>query len=125
VGIVLSRDQENPWLGISTTTGENGKPVIQNNTLRGSPAYMAGLVKGDTLLSLNGVPLPDGVSLNESLPVFRQGDSLQLQYSRRGEKRSASLVAAAHPSYTISLSETTGDTPSEKVLNARNAWLGQ
>ena len=125
VGIVLSRDPEAPWLGISTTTGENGKLVIQNNTLRGSPAYMAGLVKGDTLLSLNGVPLPDGVSLNESLPVFRQGDSLQLQYSRRGEKRSAILVAAAHPSYTISLSETTGDTPSEKTLNARNAWLGQ
>jgi predicted metalloprotease with PDZ domain len=125
VGIVLSRDPEAPWLGISTTTGEDGKLVIQNNTPKGSPAYMAGLVKGDILLSLNGVPLPDGVSLNESLPGLRQGDSLQVQYGRRGEERSAILVAAANPSYTINLSESTGATASEKKLKAREAWLGQ
>ncbi len=121
VGIVLKRNEEAAWLGISTSIGENGMPVIGNNTLRGSPAYLAGLEKGDTLLSFNEIPLEAEKSL---LPLFRAGDSLRVRYRSRGLERNTIVVAVPHPSYSISLAENHRETLSDEILKARKSWLG-
>ena len=122
VGVVLKRDEDAAWLGISTSIGENGMPVIVNNPLKGSPAYMAGLEKGDILLSVNGLPMESGKT--PTLPAFGRGDSLQVRYRSRGQERKTIVVAAPHPSYTIGLAESYGETPSNEILQARKSWLG-
>jgi len=125
VGIVLSRDPDVGWLGLSLTGGSEGLPIIQANTTIGSPAYQAGLDRGDTLLAINGQSLYGGTAIQKLLGDTKPGDSLQVRYRRRQKDRLTTLIAAPSPTYTIDLAESAGSSPSEKILKARNAWLAQ
>lgn len=123
VGIRLLRNPDRPYLGVTLSPQEDGSLLVQGNPVRHSPAYKAGLTRGDVLLAINGVPLGEGPSFPERLQALRPGDSLRLDYSRWGGNRSTTLVAEGHPAYTIHLGETLGEAPADSILQARNAWL--
>ena len=124
VGVKLIRDQESAWLGISTTPGPTGYPAIRGNTIMGSPAYEAGLERGDIILEINGIALGSDGNPAQALPEFKAGDSLKVRYSRRGKEGSAILVATTNPTYSFHMVESRGKTPTPDQLKAREAWLG-
>jgi predicted metalloprotease with PDZ domain len=125
VGVTLKRDQPEGWLGITTGDGPGGHPLINEYSAVGSPAYNAGLEKGDILVELNGIPFVTEGKLNDSLPRINPGDRYEIQYKRGDKVKSTTLEAVAHPSYSIYLSENKGSLPSSGALQARKDWLKQ
>jgi S1-C subfamily serine protease len=61
----------------------------------GSPAEQAGLLLGDTLLSLNDLPTPDVDKLRHQLRHFPPGQTITLRILRGGERRDLTATLAA------------------------------
>ena len=124
VGVSLYQDKEAAYFGaaVSITDGLNGK--IQSNTKIGSPAYIAGLDKGDIITAINGEKFPNGIQLNKFIEnEFKPKDNLSITFLRDGSERKTEVTLTADPNYTISLIEKNEEAPSKKVLKARKAWL--
>jgi uncharacterized protein YndB with AHSA1/START domain len=66
-------------------------------TAEGSGARAAGLVKGDVLVSLNGVPLINPNSFEEALSGLKAGDRPQVEYYRGAEVHSTPLELSSFP----------------------------
>ncbi|MEP2240107.1 MAG: PDZ domain-containing protein, partial [Maribacter sp.] len=124
VGVSLSQDPEVAYFGaaVSITDDLNGK--IRSNTKIGSPAYVAGLDKGDIITSINGKPFPNGIQFSTFIKDgFEPNDVLSITFSRDGIERKTEVTLSSDPNYTINLVEKNEKAPSKKVLKARKAWL--
>ncbi len=123
VGISLNAEPENAWLGLSFSPLEGGSLQVQANALIGSPAYLAGLERGDIVYSIDGKTLDETLALDEYLQSLEPGNRITLGYKRRGQAREAIVVLGANPARTIRLMEASGKQPSPQSLEARKAWL--
>ncbi len=61
----------------------------------GGAAHQAGLSAGDVLVALDGLRVNDAASLNQLLPAYQPGDTVQVHVFRRDELRVFSLSLAA------------------------------
>jgi len=61
----------------------------------GSPAYAAGLRKGDLIVALDGQPISDPAALEEALAATRPGDTVSLTYVRPSRVEAAAGPQAA------------------------------
>ena len=78
---------------------EDGKGVIVNAvTVPNGPADKAGLIGGDVILKVDGQPVQDEDQATELLEKTPIGKTIEIEYSRDGEKKTAKLT-------TISLEE--------------------
>lgn len=123
VGVVLKQNTEMPYFGASVAIDESLKGVIKSNSQMGSPAYKAGLDKGDEITSINGKPFPNGKAFNAFIEEFKVGDSLNIVFKRFGVEKTVLVVLEANPEYKIFLEEKVGSQPSKKVIANRKAWL--
>jgi hypothetical protein len=57
-----------------------------------TPLARAGLLPGDLVLSLGGVPVENGLDLRERVEALAPGSHAELGYWRAGEKRAADVV---------------------------------
>lgn len=124
VGVSLSQNKEAAYFGaaVSITDDFNGK--IRSNTKIGSPAYIAGLDKGDIITAINGDKFPNGIQFNKFIEnEFKPNDNLTITFLRDGMERKTEVTLTANPNYTISLIEKNEEAPSKKVLKARKEWL--
>ena len=71
--------------------------VLIQNTLEGSGAQAAGLVKDDVLVSLNGVPLRTPNSFAQALHGLNAGDCPPIEFIRAGVKQSTTLTLGTFP----------------------------
>ena len=120
VGVSLTQDANKPYFGASVSI-KDGKGTITRNTQKGSPAYIAGLVKGDVITAMNNRPLV-GEKINDFLNDHAPGDKVKVSYTRFGEERSTTLLLASDPAYKIELAEKNGKVD-KKTLKKRAAWL--
>ncbi len=123
VGVQLSQEENTPYFGAFVSINTDLEGRIQNNPKKDSPAYLAGLSKGDQLLTINGAPFTEGQIFNELLKGYKVGDTLELTFLRFSEKKKTTVTLTANPSYVISLIEKGGLIPSATVLKNRKAWL--
>ncbi|MEK6153185.1 PDZ domain-containing protein [Flavobacteriaceae bacterium 3-367] len=124
VGVVLKQNANTPLFGANLAIMDhNATAVIRRNTKIGSPAYKAGLDKGDALVTLNKTPFKVGQSVADYMAQFKVGDTLEVDFKRFGEQKTTSVILEASPNYTISLMEKDEVMPSEKMLQARKDWL--
>ena len=89
------------FFGLFVTSGREqntGIATIRALDTSSSPAYNAGLREGDVLVSLGGTPLSDYNSVSSTVQRFKIGDSVAVVYEHLGERRTADVVLAAHPS---------------------------
>tara|TARA_R110001583_G_scaffold40690_3_gene129720 strand:- start:2923 stop:4686 length:1764 start_codon:yes stop_codon:yes gene_type:complete len=123
VGVELKQDTESPYFGeaVSINNAFNGE--IQRNTIIGSPAYVAGLDKGDIITAINQQPFPNGLRFDDFIEQYKVGDELAIDFLRFGESKSTKVVLAPDPSYSIGLIEKSGEKPTDKVLKNRSDWL--
>lgn len=112
-GVTLLREESAPYLGVS----------IENNTVTGypvknSPAYDAGLSKGDKILKINNTEAQT-INSAELLKTVQPGETLEMEISRFGKTITKTITIGKDPSYKIALK----DNASGKENERRIEWL--
>jgi predicted metalloprotease with PDZ domain len=123
VGVVLQQDSTLPYFGAAISVNELGLSSIVRNTQIESPAYKAGLDYGDTIRTINGIPLPSNLPFNEFIHQFKVGDALEIAFTRHGVEKVTTLVLESSPAYTMTTMEKNGLKPSKKMMQQRGLWL--
>ncbi|WP_394971441.1 M61 family metallopeptidase [uncultured Croceitalea sp.] len=116
VGLHIVQESEVGYFG-----GAMNKNTISNNTLVDSPAYKAGLEKGDVITKVNAVEMTDENHFADFLKDKKQGETLKITYTRYGNEKETELILAKDPKYTITIS----NEADEKAISLRNNWLKQ
>jgi serine protease Do len=86
-------------LGIGVGTAQqSGTGVVVRDVLSGTPAEQSGLVRGDVIISLDGVALNSATTLTAVLDRHYPGDAVDLVWQdRTGRQRTAKVSLAAGP----------------------------
>ncbi len=122
VGVVLQQNLDTPYFGVSVKVKDSvGR--IQRNVKIGSPAYKAGLDKGDEIVSVKNQSLSKEEKFENLIKKFKVGDSLQIRFKRFGVEKTTMVILEPDPYYKIFLSEKEGVTPSKMELARRRNWL--
>jgi predicted metalloprotease with PDZ domain len=122
-GVLLQENSNQAFFGATAIINDDLNGVITTKSKIGSPAYRAGLDKGDVLTSINNEPFPNGQSFDNFIKTRTLGDSLQIDFERYGVKKTTLVVLKSDPSYNIVLMEKEGAEPSKKTLKKRYEWL--
>lgn len=123
VGVVIAQNREIPYFGVDALLDGDGNCSIESNAKIGSPAYKAGLDKGDVIISINGADFPHGQQFDNYIKRFKIGDTLDIGFERFGTPKKVSVLLEADPNYTILLMETAGKELSTKQKQNRKEWL--
>src|SRR5690606_8554708 len=116
VGIVMERQDDKPYTGLQLRQNQ-----LRSYPLIDSPAYIAGLTKGDLILAINDKELEQNANLDELLSDFKIGASLKISYQRFGTNKTTQLVLKSDPTYLITL-----DTRAKrKIEKHRDNWIGK
>ena len=86
-----------PWIGI-TAGGTAGDPPTVGSVVAGGPADQGGLRAGDTLLSVDGVPLDSFETLASFLFDKSVGDTVSFDVDRGGSVVTVEVTLGAWPS---------------------------
>lgn len=116
VGLKITQNEE-----IGSFGGYVNKNTIGNNTLIDSPAYNAGLEKGDVITQVNAIEMTEENNFADYLKDKKRGETLKLSYTRYGKKKETELTLSKNPKYTI----TINSEADEKAVSMRNDWLKQ
>ncbi|WP_282054420.1 M61 family metallopeptidase [Maribacter luteus] len=123
VGVTLVQDAEEPYFGPAVALNGDGHGEIRSNPKIGTPAYVAGLDKGDEITMINGEGFPDGQQFSAYIKGLQVGDTLEVVFNRYGVQKETNVVLAPNPNYRLFLSEKEGTKVSKKQLQLRNEWL--
>ncbi|MDV7140995.1 peptidase M61 [Maribacter sp. TH_r10] len=123
VGVTLAQNAEKPYFGAAVALNGDGHGEIRSNPKIGTPAYVAGLDKGDEITIINGEGFPDGQQFSAYIKGLQVGDTLKVVFNRYNVQKETNVVLAPNPNYRIFLSEKEGTKVSKKQLQLRNEWL--
>ena len=85
------------YMGVQLRDGTTGSIIIA--VTAGGPAQKAGLVVGDTVVSLDGTAIPDTQTLIEAIAKHRPGDAVKIEVQHQnGTKATFSLTLGQLPS---------------------------
>ncbi|MDP9349180.1 MAG: PDZ domain-containing protein [Gemmatimonadota bacterium] len=123
-GLLLRRaNPGRPFLGLALEYQE-GRAVVSAPPLIGTPAYRAGLERGDTVLSVEGRPLVSAEEFAALVGARRPGEEVTVEWVQRGERRNARLTLAENPSFEVVTYEKAGRPVTDAVRAFRERWLG-
>ena len=124
-GLLLQRERPGrPWIGDVALDFTAGTPRIVEPTLEDTPAYLAGLDRGDELLSFDGAAITGPGRLTDAIERRRPGETVRLAIRRRGAAMDLSLTIAEDPRLRLVTVERTGRSPSPAEREFRQRWLG-
>ena len=124
-GMVLrTRSPGRSWIGDLSLDFSGGTPRIGAATIEDTPAYAAGLDRGDELLSLDGVAVTGRNRLEEAVQRRRPGDMVRLSIRRRGVAQELTLTIGEDPRLQLVPVERTGRQLSPAEREFRQRWLG-
>jgi predicted metalloprotease with PDZ domain len=124
-GLLLQKsDPGRPWIGSVTMDFSDGSGRVSAPTVEDTPAYIAGLDRGDVVVSCDGTAISGPATLQEVVQRRKPGDRVRLSIRRRGVTQDLTLVIEEDPRQHVVPVETTGRqlNPSERAF--RTAWLG-
>ncbi len=123
-GFLLRKAQAGqPHLGVSLTEDESGRVTISEPTLIGSPAYVAGLDRGDVLLEIDAHPVTGIDDVGAVVAARTPGDTLSLAVEQRGRLLHVDVVLAENPTLEVVPFETADRTPTSAQRSFRARWL--
>jgi predicted metalloprotease with PDZ domain len=89
----------------------------------GSPAYAAGLERGDIVTSIGGTRVMRADDVDRVLGTSKPGDALALVFERRGQQVNATLRLVGDPRVELVPAEQAGQPLSDAQRRFREAWL--
>jgi predicted metalloprotease with PDZ domain len=124
VGLVVrKRNAGRSWLGNTTYTFAGGGLRVGTVPFD-SPLYQAGVAEGDQIVSIAGVEVNAGQTVQEVLQKHAPGTRLELRIVRRGGEAVRTAVNLEEdPRVEIVTAESTGASVSPEQRQARLAWL--
>jgi len=111
------------WTGLPALDYTERGARITSNTLKGTPAYLAGLDMGDVILTVNGNAIKDQSELSGIVARRKTGESLDIRYMRRGEEKTTRLITAEDPQLEVVAIEQTGGQLTAEMRLFRDNWL--
>jgi len=124
VGVLFKKaNPDKIYLGVSVSP-KDSLMIINNYVKIGSPAYDAGLEKGDIITSVNGQAINGAESFNLIVENLAPGNVIDISFLRYNVEKTTKLTLIASKNYKTELSEINGKKLGKKVLEKRNAWLG-
>jgi len=121
--IVRKSSPNKAYTGLGKVTLENGKVAI-GQTVIGSPAYLAGLDFGATLLVVDGMEIKDQAALTKLTDGHKPGDTISITYSYYGEEKKTTLTFSENPMVEVVSIEKTGGILTPAMQAFRANWLG-
>jgi len=118
VGVALTQDKSKVSFGAYLQNG-----VIVENTIMGSPAYLAGLENGDKIIKVGEVLMNDSVDLNTLLNSYKPNDKVAIVFERLGVNKETLLTFQANSTYHLGLFETNNLELTTDIMTNRKAWL--
>lgn len=118
VGIKLETAPENAIFGTSVQADETGT-YISGNPQKKTPAYKAGLDRGDRIIAVNGTELTSEESWEEVMEGSKVGEILELEIERFGNRMKKTVTLEEDPTYKI----TIDGNASPQAVKAREEWL--
>lgn len=88
------------FLGVYAISGRaqsTGVSTVRHVDEQNSPAYMAGVRVGDTLLRIGDTSITDYDSVVATISAYRPGDSVDVVVEQNGVEKRLSVVLAPHP----------------------------
>ena len=124
-GLLLRKAQPGrAWIGERALLHTGDTTTVESYPMTGSPLSRAGVTRGDTLFSLDGKPVVSAEAVAAILSAHRPGDTLRVELAHRGERRTATLVAAESPYLEVVTYEKAGRPVTAAVRAFRESWLG-
>ena len=107
-----------PSLGTSIYIAD-GVGKLRSNAIKGTPIYEAGIQQTDDILSIDGRALQSVANVNEIIASKKQGDVVEIVFSRWGVRKSAKVALSQDPTFRTSVD------PSADVaaVARRNSWI--
>jgi predicted metalloprotease with PDZ domain len=112
------------WIGPVTLDFSEGAARISAPTIEETPAYAAGLDRGDELLSFDGVALSSPGKLEETVQRRKPGDKARMSIRRRGVVRDLTITIEEDPRLHVIPVEQSGRQLTAEQRTFREAWLG-
>lgn len=116
-GISLNQ-REGAYFGASVKETNGGLQII-GNTMVGTPAYEAGLDKGDIITSINGNPVTNSEDFKKLVEEKGIGGNLEMEFKRYNKSKKTTVTLQKSPTYSISLNEKA----SKDGVKKREKWL--
>ena len=80
------------YLGVNEFNQTDQGVIFECVNAPGGPADKAGLVGGDVILSVDGQPIQDDDQITDVMSRIPPGKTIDIEYSRDGEKKTAKLT---------------------------------
>lgn len=123
-GFLLRKAQPgSPWLGAPLSPVEGGVRVDGYPPATGS-LYTAGIDQGDVIVSIDGRAVASPDELWAILDARRAGETVQVEWMQRGERRSGPMTLAESPGMEAVTYESAGMPVTAEMRAFREAWLG-
>ena len=124
-GLVLERsDRGRSWIGPLTLEFSDASARITSPTIENTPAYRAGLDRGDELLAFDGKRVSEPGQLDSAVLLRRSGDKVPMTIRRRGVTQDVVIEIGEDPRLHVVPIETKGRQITAAERAFRDAWLG-
>ena len=87
------------YIGVDEFANTDQGVIINCVSIPGGPADKAGLVGGDVLLSFDGQPVKDEDQTNDLMTKTPVGKTVDIEYSRDGEKKKTQLTTISNDDF--------------------------
>jgi predicted metalloprotease with PDZ domain len=112
------------WIGPVALEFSEGAAKISAPTIEDTPAYAAGLDRGDELLSIDGAAVSGPGRLEEVIQRRKPGDRVTISIRRRGMTQDLTIAIGEDPRLHVIPVEQTGRQLTAAERTFREAWLG-
>jgi predicted metalloprotease with PDZ domain len=124
-GFLLKKPEEGKaYIGSTRGIAEKEGLIFENNTLRGTPVYDAGLDIDDKLLAIDNQDTRTLADLNSVLAKHKPGATVAIRWLHRGEEKKGTITLGENPAVSVETFEQAGRPVTPEIIQFRNNWLG-
>jgi predicted metalloprotease with PDZ domain len=124
-GLLLRKSRPGrAWMGPVPLTFSAASARVEAAILEGTPAFIAGLDRGDEILAFDGIAISSPGRLEEAVQRRRPGDKVRVSIRRRGVTQEIIIALDEDPVLQVVPVENTGRRLTAAELAFRDAWLG-